>query len=80
MSLLYACDKAYSGSDVAFTIDGQALTQQVKPTDGWEAFSIMELGTLTINKVGNTTCSIEFGEKKGKALMNLKTVILAPSE
>jgi len=80
VSLQYSCDKAYSGSDVVFAIDGQTLTQQVQPTSGWEKFSIMELGSLTIKKVGNTTCSIEFGEKKGKALMNLKTVILAPSE
>jgi alpha-L-fucosidase len=80
VKLSYACtdEDDYIGSDVVFSIDGQKLTGSVKPTGGWTKFKIMEMGALQLGQVGNTKCSVGFGEKKAKALLNLKAVILAP--
>ena len=80
VKLFYACDSEHSGSDVVFTIDGQRVKQTVKPTGSWSKYSVMELGLVELNKVGNTTCTVGFGEKKGRALMNLKAIVLDPTE
>ena len=80
VTLLYACPKETSGSDVRFEINGQSLISSVKATKNWEDYQLMDMGILKLHEVGNTTCSVGFGEKKKSALMNLKMVILTPME
>jgi len=45
---------------------------------GWEDFELLDLGLIELNQVGTTECTIGFGQKKGKALLNLKAVVFIP--
>jgi alpha-L-fucosidase len=79
ISLLYSCDSRYSGSDVKLTVGGQELSVKVVPTgSGWDTYQLLAMGQVELNQVGRTTCIVGFGEKHAKALLNLKTIILAP--
>ncbi len=78
VKLLYACDKRFSGSDVQLTIGGKTLTAKVTPTKNWETFKLMDLGVVKLDKVGTVDCTVGFGKTKGKALLNLKSVVFVP--
>jgi len=80
VKLLYACDKRYSGSDMQLTVSGTSLTGKVPPTKGWNSYELMDVGTVKLNQVGSTECTIGFGKSKKKALFNLKTVLFVPVE
>jgi len=78
VQLLYSCARSYEGSDVQLTVDGKTLTAKVVPTAGWEAFKKLDMGVVELNQVGATTCTVGFGKKKGKALLNLKSILFIP--
>jgi alpha-L-fucosidase len=79
VKFLYSCPKAYAGSDVKLTISGQSMTAKVPASKGrWEDFELLDLGLIELNQVGTTECTIGFGQKKGKALFNLKAVVFIP--
>ncbi len=78
VKLLYSCDQKYAGSDAVLTIDGKTLTAAVKATDGWEAYEILDLGTIKLDKVGVAECTLGFGAVRKQALFNLKTIIFEP--
>ena len=80
VKLLYSCEKPYAGSTAELTVDGKTLSAEVKPSKGWEDFELMELGEINLAQVGATSCTVGFGEKKGKALFNLKSVLFVPIE
>ncbi|WP_372806774.1 alpha-L-fucosidase [Pontiella sp.] len=77
---LYSCAKGYDGSDARLTVAGKTLTAVVKPTAGWRRFEVLELGVVNLNEVGATDCSLGFGNTRGKALFNLKSLIFEPIE
>ena len=79
ISVLYACTEDYGGSDVVVSVGRQRVTAQVPANStSWTDFKVLQLGEMELNQVGDTVCTVGFGENKGKALFNLKTVILAP--
>jgi alpha-L-fucosidase len=78
VSLLYSCAPGYQGSTAKLTIGDKTITASVPATKGWDNFERMELGIIDLNQVGTTKCTIGFGDKKGKALFNLKLVIFTP--
>ena len=80
VKILYACQPSYSGSDVLMKVGGKQLTAEVTPTKGWKDFKIMSMGTLQLDQVGTTTCTVGFGERRKKALFNLKCVIFVPEK
>jgi len=78
VKVVYSCAKSHSGSDVQLTVAGKTLTAKVGPTASWEQFEQMDFGVVNLNQVGETTCTIGFGEHKGRDLFNLKTIIFVP--
>ena len=80
VKVVYSCIQSYSGSDVQLTVAGKTLTAKVVPTAGWNKYEQVDLGVVHLNQVGETTCIVGFGEHKGRALFNLKTVIFVPVE
>lgn len=79
VKFIYSCPKAYAGSDAELTVSGKTLTGEVPASKGpWEYFELMDFGVVELDQVGTTQCTIGFGEKKGKALFNLKAVLFVP--
>jgi alpha-L-fucosidase len=75
---LYACDKKYSDSEVQLTVSGKTLTARVAPSKNWGTYTMMDLGVVELDQVGETTCTVGFGEHHGNALFNLKNIIFVP--
>jgi len=75
---LYSCDKKYAGSDAKLTVDGKTMIAKVKPTKDWKTYEVMDLGKITLNKVGAIDCTLGFGENQKDALFNLKSLIFEP--
>lgn len=78
VKVIYACDEKSSGGDVMVKVDGNTITKTVTSTKGWQDYQLLEIGTLNLNQVGSTTCTIGFGNKKSQTLFNLKSVLLIP--
>jgi hypothetical protein len=78
VKILYSCLGSFSGSDVDLKVGDKQLTAAVLPTKGWKEFELMSMGVIQLDEVGTTTCTVGFGERRKKALFNLKSVIFMP--
>lgn len=75
---VYSCGQGYQGSDVLLKVGRETLSTEVRATNGWEDFQILEAGKIKLDQVGATKAIVGFGERQGKALFNLKAVIFEP--
>ena len=80
VALTYACEKGSGGSSFAVAAGGQRLEGTVASTGAWTAFETVKLGSLAIAKPGKHTLTLKASRKPGMAVMNLRSIVLKPTE
>ncbi len=76
ISIEQAADISGAGNRYSVTIAGESVTGTVEDTGDWGVFNKVDLGSLEINKAGKYQIIVRALSKKGKAVMNLRSVIL----
>jgi hypothetical protein len=78
--ILQGCGKGSGGAEVTFAIDdAQTLSHTVEVTGGFQNFVERDLGTIELNE-GRHTLSVKPRTKPGRAVMDLRQVLLKPVE
>ena len=75
---LVGCGKGSGGGVVEFRFEGRTLTLNVPETGGFQAFRKLELGTISLEKIGRQRLEVRPIRKPGPALMDLREVRLIP--
>ena len=78
IELHYAVPSSYSGAKFLLECNGKKFTGKVKATNNWNDYQIHNVGRVTINSVERHKITLTKKGQKGKALFNLKGVILRP--
>lgn len=78
--LEYACEPSNEGGAFELTVGGAALEGSIaEATGSWESYRWMELGELTVGDEERATVTLRATRlPEGKALMNLRRVVLVP--
>lgn len=69
-----------SGGEYALTVGSQELSGKVTETGSWSSFVTEKLGKIELAAAGKYTLAVKPRNKKGVALMNLRSVLLKPTE
>ena len=78
VAITFACATGSGGSTYRLTVAGQSLEGKVRETGGWTNFVTEKLGTVKLDKPGDYTLAVRPIEKSGRAVMNLRSVLLTP--
>jgi alpha-L-fucosidase len=81
-NLVYACDPGSGGSTFTLQVDGtdSGVSGTVAKTTGWQDYTTLALdGKLTLTS-GPHTIAVVPKSKPGEAVMNLRTIVLAPAK
>ena len=77
----YSCANGSEGSTFEIAVDNAKLTGKIAHATGdWERFRPLKVGTVKLEKAGDSTLSIKPLSKPGVAVMNLCRVRLIPAE
>lgn len=79
VALEYALDPASPGSEYVLTLGDQTLTGKLAVTKGWQNYTTVNAGTLTVPK-GPAVLTIKPAKRPVIGLMNLRSVTLRPEE
>jgi len=76
----WACAPGYQGGVYKVRMGDRTLTGRVdQHTNGWKEYSIRRLGTLSLGNTAQATLQLKAGKiPPGKALMNVRRIILKP--
>ena len=74
VELLYALDPEYVGAAFVLTCGEAKLSAKVPVTSGWNDYQLLKVGKIAVPGVGRTSVSLQ--KQEGKALFNLRAVIL----
>jgi alpha-L-fucosidase len=82
VSITYACTTNSGGSAFDLLVGDQKLSGTIAVTGNWDTFTTVNLGTITIDKPGQTTFTLKPTSKPrtAQAVMNLRNVTLKPAE
>jgi len=69
-----------SGGEYTLTCGGQELAGQVTETGSWTRFVTQKPGKIELSAAGKYTLAVKPKNKKGIAVMNLRSVVLKPAE
>jgi len=69
-----------SGGEYALTVRSQELSGEVAETGSWSSFVTEKLGKIELAAAGKYTLAVKPRNKRGIAVMNLRTVVLKPTE
>jgi len=75
ISLTWACEDGYEGSEFVVAVADQQLTGKVTVTGDWTDFQTMDLGTIKLD-AGTHQLTVKAKGIPKKALMNLKSITL----
>ncbi|NOY00602.1 MAG: hypothetical protein GXP30_12835 [Verrucomicrobia bacterium] len=79
VSLVHGCGDQSGGSEVALLTSGdQVLKFTVKETGGFQKWETLELGTVELGEEGAHKVVIQPLTKPGKAVMDIRKVVLTP--
>ena len=78
VSITYACDPSSPGSEYSVTVGDQSVNGKVESTGGWGSYVTADLGTVRIESPGKVSVVVKPTKKPDQAVMNLRTVTLAP--
>ncbi|MCS6864478.1 MAG: sulfatase-like hydrolase/transferase [Gemmataceae bacterium] len=78
VEVLQGCGKGSGGAQVELVVGAEKLTFTVKDTGGFQNFEAIEVGTLTIAKAGRHTLKVIPKSKPGRAVMDLRQIVLKP--
>lgn len=73
---LQGCGTGQGGSEVQFSVGEQKLKMTVEDTGGFQNFKAREIGTITIDKPGRYTLTVQPLTKAKNAVMDLRQVVL----
>jgi hypothetical protein len=76
VSLTWACEDGYEGSEFVLAVADQQLTGTVAVTGDWAEFQTMNLGTIKLGP-GTHQLTVEPKGVPQKAVMNLQSITLA---
>jgi arylsulfatase A len=77
--ILQGCGKGSGGAEVAFSVDdAQTLKHSVEDTGGFQNFVEHDIGTMEL-AAGKHTLSVKPQSKPGRAVMDLRQVVLKPA-
>lgn len=66
------------GSDVAVALEGQELKFKVQDTGGFQKWTTLNVGEVTIDKPGTYRLTVKPQNKQGAAVMDVQKIVLAP--
>jgi len=72
-----ACKDESAGAECVLACGEQRIEFKVAGTGGWQQYRQVELGTL---ELGSDRCALELRArtKPGEAVLNLRSIVLAP--
>jgi hypothetical protein len=73
-----ACQDDSAGSLVSATFENQERQYVVKGTGGWDKFTTVDFGTITLTQSGDASIIVKARMKPGYAVMNLRSLKIAP--
>ena len=80
VQILQGCGKGSGGSKVEFSAGGQTLPVTVQDTGGFQNFVSRDIGQIRLEKAGRYTLTVKPINKQGVAVMDLRSVTLAPAK
>ena len=80
VEMLQGCGKDQGGSAVELSVGEQTLAFTVEDTGHFQNFLAREVGKLSLNKPGRYTLMVKPKKKAAAAVMDLRSIILKPSE
>jgi len=80
VKLVQGCGGGNGGSEVAVLVDDQVLRFKVEDTGGFQNWKIRELGEVELSVKGDHKLAIKPLQKTGKAVMDVREVLLTPVE
>ena len=78
VSIRYAAQKEWAGSEYRVVVGPQSFTATVEPTGDWFQYKKFDLGTVTIPKAGEYTVSIRPAGTSDHNLMFFQSLLLEP--
>ena len=78
VEVLQGCGKGQGGSEVNVAVEDQTLKFTVEDTGHFQNFKARDIGTVTIDKAGRHTLTIEPQKKAAAAVMDVRQVTLKP--
>jgi len=79
VEITFAADTG-CGGEYALTLGSQELAGKAAETGSWTKFVTEKLGKLEVAAAGKHTLAVKPKNKKGIAVMNLRSVVLKPTE
>jgi arylsulfatase A-like enzyme len=80
VEVLQGCGKGSGGSEVEIRGGESKLVFTVKDTGGFQNFEPRNVGTLTFDKPGRQTLTVQPLTKPGVAVMDLRQIVLRPAK
>jgi len=80
VEITYATAQGSGGSEYIVAVGDKQLAGKAATTGLWTAFKAETLGKVTIEKAGKITISVTPKTKPGKAVMDLRSIILKPAK
>jgi alpha-L-fucosidase len=82
VELTYACDPASAGNEYVVAAGDRKLTGKTTATRGWDDFSVLKAGQISIDTAGKAVVTLRPAGAKinGAGLMNLRSIILKPAK
>jgi hypothetical protein len=80
VEVTYACDSSSGDSEYVVVIGNQAVVGKTKVTGGWQTYETADLGTIRIGEAGVVSAMVRGLRKPGLALLNLRAIVLKPTE
>jgi len=78
VTLECACQADSAGSEYTVTVGDQTLAGKVESTDGWDKYSTVGIGSVSIAQPGMVMVVVKATKKPGLAVMNLRALTLKP--
>jgi len=78
LTVRYGCGGGNEGSEVAVLVNDQTRNFTVEDTGGFQSWKKANLGTVSLSGPGENKLAIVPLEKKGKAVMDIREVVLTP--
>ncbi|MEX2579473.1 MAG: hypothetical protein WD342_10480 [Verrucomicrobiales bacterium] len=74
----YGCGSGNEGSEVAVLVNDQTLEFTVEDTGGFQEWKSVELGQVTLEHGGENKLAVVPLDKKAKAVMDIRKIVLTP--
>lgn len=74
----FGCEPNSAGSSYRVVVGEQEVTGKIISTGSWDEYERQSLGEIRIERTGKTSLEVRPIEKKGMAVMNLRSITLRP--